>query len=78
MSLSTPTAKMKDWQTRVKGAWLIKIGNVTASTITEAKTAFKTIIESGSTSVILLFAHPEVRPNLSHNGLPIVLLAPFS
>ena len=57
---------------------LIKIGKVTVSTITEAKTAFKTIINSGSTSVILLFAHPEVRPKLSNDGLTIILLAPFS
>jgi hypothetical protein len=41
MSPSTPAAKMKDWRTRVKGAWLIKIGNVNVSTIKDAKLAFQ-------------------------------------
>ncbi len=78
MSPSNPAAKMKDWRTRVKGAWLIKIGDVNVSTIKDAKLAFQAIYDSGSTSTTLLFAHPEVRPNLSHDGLPIMSLAPFS
>jgi hypothetical protein len=49
MSPSTPVAKMKDWQTHVKGAWLIKIGTVDVSTIEEAKLAFKSIQASGYT-----------------------------
>jgi hypothetical protein len=75
---STPTTKMKDWQTRVKGAWLIKIRNTTVTTIDEVKLAFKLMQESGSTSRILLFTHPEVRPNLTHDGIPIISSAPFS
>jgi hypothetical protein len=78
MSPSTPAAKIKDWQTRMKGAWLIKIGNVDVSTITEAKSAFQSIHDSGSTSTSLLFAHPEVRPNLSLDGVPILSSAPFT
>jgi hypothetical protein len=78
MSPSTPAAKMKNWRTLVKGAWLIKIGDANVSTITEAKSAFQSIHDSGSTSTTLLFAHPEVRPNLSHDGLPIISSAPFS
>ena len=78
MSPSTPAAKIKDWRTRMKGAWLIKIGNVDVSTITEAKSAFQSIHDSGSTSTTLLFAHPEVRSNLSHDGLPILSSAPFT
>ena len=27
---------------------------------------------------LLKFAHPEIRPNLSHDGLPIVSSAPFT
>jgi hypothetical protein len=78
MSRSTPTAKMKDWQTRVKGMWLIKIGNTTVTTINKVKLAFKLMQESGSTSTILLCTHPEVRPNLTHDGLPIISSTPFS
>ena len=78
MSPSTPAAKMRDWRTRMRGAWLIKIGNIDVSTIKEAKAAFQSIHDSGSTSTTLLFAPPEVRPNLSHDGLPIISLAPFT
>ncbi len=53
----------------MKGAWLIKIGDVYVSTIKEAKSAFQSIHDSGSTSTTLIFAHPEVRPTLSHDGL---------
>jgi hypothetical protein len=62
----------------VKGAWLIKIGDINVSTIKDAKLAFQTIHDSGSTSTTLLFAHPEVQPNLAYDGLPIMLSAPFS
>jgi len=34
--------------------------------------------ESGTTSTILLFAHPEIRPNLTHDCIPIISSAPFS
>ena len=34
--------------------------------------------ELDATSTVLLFAHPEIQPNLSHNGLPIVSSAPFT
>ena len=78
MSPSTPAAKIKDWRTRMKGAWLIKIGDVAVSTISEAKSVFQSIHDSGNTSTTLLFAHPEVRPNLSHDGLPILSSAPFT
>jgi hypothetical protein len=69
---------MKDWRTRVKGAWLIKISDVNVSTIKDAIFSFQAIHDFGSTSPTLLLAHPELRPNLSHNGLPIMPSAPFS
>jgi hypothetical protein len=78
LSPSTPAAKMKDWQTRVKGAWLIKIGTVDFSTIKEAKLAFKSIQDSGSTSTTLLFCAPRGSTKPSHEGLPIISSAPFS
>jgi hypothetical protein len=35
-------------------------------------------MESGGSTATLLFAYPEICPNLSHNRLPIVSLMPFS
>jgi hypothetical protein len=43
MSPSTPAAKIPDWRTWVRGAWLIKIGSATVTSIDEAQAAFTAI-----------------------------------
>ena len=40
--------------------------------------AFQTIYAAGTPSVTLLFAHPELRRDISNKGLPIVSSAPFT
>ena len=74
----TPGAKVDRWRTNLRGAWLIKIGGTRVSTIQEAQLAFQTIYAAGSPSVTLLFAHPELRRDISNKGLPIVSSAPFT
>ena len=78
MKSSTPGAKIPCWRSRIKGAWLIKIDDVIVSTIEEAQAAFMAASTKGLPSIRLLFLHPEFRPDVSQDGLPIVLLAPFS
>jgi len=78
MTTGTPGAKIPRWRSRLKGAWLIKVGNTLVSTIAEAQDAFTSAITSGSQFVTLLFSHPEIRQDISHDGLPIVSSAPFS
>ena len=78
MSPGTPAAKIPDWRTRVRGAWLIQIGDSVISSIADATLAFQLLAQNNSPSTVLLFAHPEIRPNLSHDGLPIVSSAPFT
>jgi hypothetical protein len=39
MSPNSPAAKIKDWCSHVKGAWLIQIGDTPVMTITSAKEA---------------------------------------
>ena len=57
---STPAAKIPQWRSRIKGAWLIKIGNTAVSSISDAQTAF-TALETAHTSLVtLLFSHPEI------------------
>jgi hypothetical protein len=46
--------------------------------IQEAQDAFATLSLAGTTRVILLFSHPIVRQDISHDGLPIVSSAPFT
>ena len=75
---STPCARIPRWRTRVKGAWLIKVGPHKVSTITDVQNAFATLSLGGSTHVTLLFSHPLLRQDISHDGLPIVSSAPFT
>jgi len=75
---STPGAKIPRWRTRIKGAWLIQIGPTVVSTIAEAQQAFQELSASAVPSVTLLFSHPEIRQEISHDGLPIVSSAPFT
>ena len=75
---STPAARIHSWRTRIRGAWLIKVDGSLVESIDDVVRAFVGLRTSGSPSVMLLFSHPEVRPNLSQDGLPIVSSAPFT
>jgi hypothetical protein len=77
ISPSTPAAKILHWRSCIKGAWLIKIGPDVVTFITEAQDAFQCLSTSDASLVTLLFSHPEVRPDISHDGLPIMSSAPF-
>jgi hypothetical protein len=78
MSPSTPAAKIPDWCAQIRGACLIKVNDFLVTTVEDVKNAFAELHTKGTYTATLLFAHPEIRPNLSHNGLPIVSSAPFS
>ncbi len=77
LALSTPGTKIPRWQTRIKGARLIKVGEVTVSTIKDAQLAFQCLSDEGTPLGVLLFLHLEIQPNLTYNRLLIVSLAPF-
>ena len=74
---STPAAKIPRWRTCIKGAWLIKIGPHVITSISNAQAAFRNLSSSGAHTVTLLFFHPEVQPNISHDGLPIMSSGAF-
>ncbi len=78
MSPGTPGAKIPRWCSRLKGAWLIKVGDTIVTTIQEAQLAFAQESTSNPGHVSLLFLHPEVRLDISYDGLPIMSSAPFS
>jgi hypothetical protein len=78
MAPGTPGAKIPRWRSRLKGAWLITVGGVLVTTIADAQAAFRTALALGSPLVKLLFTHPEIRQDVSRDGLPIVSSAPFS
>ena len=78
VSPGSPAARIHGWRARLRGAWLIKVGDKTISSTDDVVQAFTRLRVQDSTNVTLLFSHPEVRPNLSHDGIPIVSTAPFS
>jgi hypothetical protein len=57
---------------------LIKIDDKSVNTIEDARKVFATLSEKGAPSAHLLFAHPEVRPDILRRGLPIISSEPFS
>lgn len=77
MQPGTPAAKIPRWRTRICGAWLIKIGSHVIHSLADARLSISTLHASGSTHISLLFAHPEIRPDISHRGLPIVSSTPL-
>ncbi len=48
------------------------------SNITDASSAIVELQDAGVMTTNLLLAHPEIRPHLTHDGLPIAMSAPFS
>jgi hypothetical protein len=78
IALSTTGAWIPRWRSHIKGAWLIKVGDIPVFTIADAQEAFAKASVSGLLSLTLLFFHPEVRQDIFHDGLPIVSSAPFS
>ena len=77
ISPSTPTARIHDWHTRIRGAWLIRVDKTPIGYIVDVATAFAALRSSHTLSTTLLFSHPKIRPNLSQGGIPIVSSAPF-
>jgi hypothetical protein len=77
ISPSTPAARICDWRTCIRGAWLIKVDDTLVTSINYVSMAFEALRMTLSPLTTLLFSHPEIQPNLSQDGIPIVSLAPF-
>jgi hypothetical protein len=67
----SPCAKLKDWQSRLKGAWLIQVGGMDIHTVADVNEAFNA---SGLFTCTLLFSHPKVCHGLTNEGIPQVML----
>ena len=78
ISRSTPAAKIPEWGSRIRGAWLIKINGMAATTKADVVAILQNLASSGCPVVTMLFAHPEIHPSLSRDGVPIVSCPPFS
>ena len=71
---SLPAARVPVWRTRIRGAWLRKIGDTQVKLSNEVETTFKRIHQGGSDKGMLTFSHPEVSHGLTYEGIPHVNL----
>jgi len=78
MDKSSPGARIDKWRSRIRGAWLVSIGDTAVSTLAEAQSAFRLLSEKNACSCLLTFTHPEFSPDIFHNGLPIISQDDFS
>ncbi len=76
--LSTPASKIPDWRSRIRGAWLIKVNDTKVTLPDDIALALRSLHKDKLATVLLLFSHPEIRPNLSKDGIPIVSSFQFS
>jgi hypothetical protein len=78
MAPGTPSARIPRWRTQLRGAWLIAIDGTNISTLTDAQSIFRCLSNANSRGCTLLFSHPEITPDISLSGLPIMSKNDFS
>ena len=65
-----PAAKIPRWRSRIRHAWLRKIGDIPVSTVADVKRALLTLSEKPRPTCMLIFSHPEIKHGLSNDGIP--------
>ena len=78
MAPSTPGACIPRWRTRICGAWLISINGSPVLSISDAQAVFQQLSATQATACTLLFSNPEITPDISNKGLPIMFASDFS
>ena len=66
----TAGAKLNNWRSRIKGAWLIKINDKDITSIADIHDALEAAACNKDKSCLLLFLHPEIQHGLLHDGIP--------
>jgi hypothetical protein len=78
MAPATPGAHIPRWRTQIYGAWLIAINGIHITTLADAQSIFHRLSNANSHGCFLLFSHPEITPDISSSGLPIMSKSDFS
>ena len=71
---SSPAARIPAWRTRLRGAWLRKVGTREVGSSAEVEAAFQQLCLDESANTTLLFSHPAVEHGVTHDGIPQVNL----
>ncbi|KAL7526038.1 hypothetical protein ACHAXR_001283, partial [Thalassiosira sp. AJA248-18] len=74
MEKSSPGAKIPRWRGRLRGAWLVKVGDVEVKSVLDVTKTLARLVSNKCTNCILLFAHPEIKHGLTNKGIPQVNL----
>ena len=77
MGTGTPGSRIDCWRTKIRGSTLLQVGDYQVCTVQDVQEAFAKSIQTHPLCP-LLFAYPEIRQDISHNGLPIMHSGDFS
>jgi hypothetical protein len=72
MDPGTPGAKIDKWRTQLCGAWLVLINSTPVHTVANAQAAFALFSDVTAMDCTLVFSHPEISPDISNRGVPIM------
>jgi hypothetical protein len=72
MDASSPGAQIDKWRSRICGAWLQSIGGTAVMTLDDVHKEFIRLSQSKASMCTLTFSHPEILPDISQHGLPII------
>ena len=72
MDQSTPGARIDKWRTRIRGAWLQSINDIPVESLPDVHAVFDNLSLTKAANCTLTFAHPEISPDISQHGLPII------
>ncbi len=69
MAQGSPCARLGDWRSRLKEAWLISVNKQAVSLIHDINRIIDECLTSGSPRCTLLFSHPDIRQGLTNKGI---------
>ena len=70
---STPCARIRRWRSRLKRAWLVKIGSYEVNTVEEVRQSLLRCTTDPAENIadcLLTFSYPEIKHGLTNEGIP--------
>jgi hypothetical protein len=74
MTQGSPCARLRDWCSGLKGAWLISVNEQAVLSVQDINKIINECLTSGSPQCTLLFSHPDIRHDLTNKGIPQISL----
>lgn len=75
---STPAAKIDKWRSRCRGAWLMEVGGLPVSQISDVERILRNLKQRGMNECTLILAHAELKEGLTSMGIPQLHLDQFN